>query len=137
MIQAGHIILPVWDHIVGKWVITERKGRLFDVDGKTIELFTLPVLANTIRKRDATLRHWEREGKFPAPMYRLPSRTPYGFRRYYSKVQIANIRAVYKKTAMRITRGNHHELWARFFEDTWKVFFLLEMTDAAKKGDVR
>jgi hypothetical protein len=77
------------------WEPAIEKGVVYEVDGEQIELFKLRVLAETIHYAAGHIKRWEREQKFPKPTFKVTHGRK--FTRYYSKVQIANIRALYSK----------------------------------------
>lgn len=129
MPDVGEIVLPLYDAERKRWVMSHRRGRVFDVEGRTIELFPLKVLARAIARTPQAVKLWEHDKRFPEPMFKVPAgnKVP---TRYYSKVQIANIRALYKKYDTR-KRGIDG-----FLREVWKVFYKLELTEDAKGGDV-
>lgn len=73
-------------------VVVARKGKMFDIGGQPVELFTLEVLAEAIDRTSYTVLEWERAGKFPRPVYRLNGVSEHTARkRLYSSVQIMNL----------------------------------------------
>lgn len=128
MPDVGEVILPQFDKRAKQWRVARRRGRVFDVEGRLIELFPLRVLASTIKKTTHTVRVWERKGMFPRPMYILSFENGQASR-WYSKVQIANIRVAYR-------RHNNQKKRREFLEEVWKVFYKTELLPEAVKGDV-
>ncbi len=126
MPDQGEIVLPLF--IDDQWRMCHRRGRAFDVDGRIIELFPVRVLAEAIGRTPQSIKIWEKEKKFPAPMFKVPAENG-NPNRWYSKTQIANIRACYKKVP------SQREL-NRFLKLAWEVFYKLELTEDAMKGDV-
>jgi hypothetical protein len=91
----GEIEIRRYNERLLRWEPAVEKGVVYDVDGELVELFTLRVLAQTIHYAPGHVKRWERDQKFPRPTYKITHGRR--FARYYSKVQIANIRALYSK----------------------------------------
>ena len=125
----GEIRLPVFDSKSSRWVVAYRRGRVFEIEGKTLELFPIQVLAETIGHSVQSIKRWERLKQFPAPMFKIPV-IPKRSTRFYSKTQIANIRAVFDKYPKRTQVRE-------FCKNVWTVFYLLEMTPEALRGEVQ
>jgi len=126
-IKVGEIHLPVYKD--KRWVMAYRRGRVFEIDGRTLELFPVQVLAETIARTSQSIIKWEKSGLFPAPMFKIPV-VPKRSNRWYSKIQIANIRAVYQQYPKR------HEVRS-FLKAVWPIFYQLEKTPEAERGKVR
>ena len=129
MAHVGEIILPQFDPKSKQWTVQRYLGRVFEVEGVTIELYPIRVLARTIRRVSFTVRIWERDGLFPKPMFILPYQHGQT-KRWYSKVQIANVRAVWRDY-------NNRKMARQFLEEVWRVFYLTALTEQAREGDVR
>lgn len=127
-LRLGEIRLPIFQAKEKRWTVGYRRGRVFDVDGRSLELFPVHVLAETIGHSAQSIKRWERSKMFPAPMFKVPIVAKRATR-WYSKVQIANIRAVYSQYPK---KGQVEE----FCRQVWPVFYKLEMTEEAKKGEV-
>lgn len=69
------------------FVKVEKRGVKFDVDGTTVELFPLKVIAEALDRKSVTLTELEKAGKFPKPIFRVEGK---GNRRYYSAIQVVN-----------------------------------------------
>lgn len=115
MPDLGTIIVPQFDK--DRWMIQRKRGRVFECDGRRVELFPLSVLARAIGKTEQSIKLWEKAGKFPRPMFTVPIQKK--ITRWYSKEQIANIRALYKQYPK---KSDH----AKFLKAVWKVFYNLE-----------
>lgn len=79
--------------------MVNRRGKMFDVGGVQIELFTVEVLAEAIDRKSDTIITWEKAGVFPKPVFQLSVRNTVGKRRLYSAVQVMNL---------------HHLLWGKY-----------------------
>jgi hypothetical protein len=77
-----------------------RRGRFWLVAGRSVELFPVAVMAEAVERRAAVVRLWEREGRFPKPMYRVPG--GHAAHRRYSAEQVANANALYR--ALKVPR---------------------------------
>lgn len=66
----------------------EFHGKLYSVDGETVELFPVSVMALALDRSPLTLKEYEKEGRFPRPLYEVAGRAN---RRWYSATQISNI----------------------------------------------
>lgn len=70
------------------------KPKIFLVNGKPTELFTLGVVARALNRQPVTMRKWESEGIIPRSPFVLPSHDPRGQRRLYTRSQIEALRTV-------------------------------------------
>ena len=48
------------------------KSKVYVINGKDVQLFTIGQLALALNKRTATVRNWEYKGWIPKPSYRTP-----------------------------------------------------------------
>lgn len=102
--------------------VVNRKGKMFDVGGVTLEMFYVDVLAEAIDRTRQTVLAWEKAGSFPRPMFSM-STVPGqpGPRRLYSMVQITNLhRLMWLKYQ---ARNNHTFDSASWFRDVKLVFY--------------
>lgn len=67
-------------------------GKVYVVDGKELELFTIGELCDRLDRERQTIRKWERDGIIPPAQYRSKSG-----RRLYTKQQIDAIVSVVEK----------------------------------------
>lgn len=64
-----------------------RVGKVYDINGRQVELFTIKVLAEAIDRTPQIVIRWERSGSFPAPIFVIKGKK----QRLYSKEQIINL----------------------------------------------
>lgn len=133
--QLGHIVLPCFDVKQRMWRLEQRRGRVFRVNGRMLEMFPIGVLAATLGHTARAVALWEQNGRFPKPMWHMPNpNNANSLRRWYSKTQIANLRALYKSIYLNSTS---QYVRRDFFEEVWRIFFQPDLTPLAQKGDVQ
>lgn len=102
--------------------VVTRKGRTFAVGDRRVELFTLGVLAEAIDRKTNTIVNWERAGKFPKPLYSVPSSK---YKRWYSAEQVMNLHHL-----MHYRYGNAKTCQfdpQQFFTDVSRVYYESEI----------
>lgn len=102
--------------------VVNRKGKMFDVGGVSLEMFYVDVLAEAIDRTRQTVLNWEKEGRFPKPMFTISTaKGQPGPRRLYSSVQIQNLHhLMWGKYQCRNNHTFESEAW---FADVKKVFY--------------
>jgi hypothetical protein len=90
------ISFKVWDKNRKNYITAYKYGRLFDLDGVDIKLFPIRVMAEAVNRTNVTLLAWEKEGRFPTPMYKVPNTI---IKRWYSENQILKANEIALKYA--------------------------------------
>lgn len=62
--------------------------RIYTVNGKNEEFFTVGQLAQALNRQSGTVRKWERDGVIPKAIFVAPSDDPRGKRRLYTRQQV-------------------------------------------------
>lgn len=67
--------------------------RIYDVNGQTVEFFTIGQLAAALNRKPVTLRKWEAQGILPAATFQAPNpgKDPRARRRLYTRAQAEGI----------------------------------------------
>lgn len=102
-------------------------GRVFNLEGVSVKLFPVRVLARAIDRTVITIATWEREGRFPKPMWSV---TGSNTKRWYSEAQLEALNSVaneYHKQG-RSRRLRLGEMLERFR----KVFYTADMDKMRK-----
>jgi hypothetical protein len=117
------------------WRTVSRKGKLYSIGDEVVELFTFRVICEAIDRLSPTVKLWEKEGKFPKPLYdaglngkpRSGSDVP---NRYYSSTQVVNLNNLFvlkylglKKLNMNGPHGQSPDRLQRFIDDILIVFY--------------
>lgn len=71
----------------------KRVGRLYVVEGRSVELFPVKVMAEALERGRICLVMWERNELFPKPMYNIAGHRHV---RWYSAEQIVNASVLYR-----------------------------------------
>lgn len=122
---------PVW-----RWVLRKPKG-VYEADGYEFELYPISILAEAIDRSKQTIIKWEEAGRFPKPLFDIPS-THYvrGGEtmkpRFYTNHQVMNLHNLW------FCKYQGHksmkEEWLKlFFADVHKIFFKREYIDRETK----
>ena len=74
---------PVVEDVLGP-------GKIYTLNGRDVEFYTIGQLAAALGRKSGTLRKWESQGVIPKP-YWLPAKDPRGVRRLYSRAQAEGI----------------------------------------------
>lgn len=90
--RAEEIELDVNNPDVGR-VRLLRTGRVFVVSGIEIALFPIAVMAEAVERDTKTLRRWEKEGRWPKPLWKVPDKRCL---RWYSRNQIVKAHELYR-----------------------------------------
>ena len=80
-------------------------GKVYVVDGREVEFYTIGQLAAALGRKPGTLRKWEAEGHLPPSGYLKPSNDPRGIRRLYTKQQVLGIVQIAKDTGVMYSHG--------------------------------
>jgi hypothetical protein len=98
------------------------KGRSFDVNGITIELFPSGVLCEMLHRTRACLYVWEKEYGFPPALWRVEDEGRKN--RWYSRRQLIGIRTVYEQFG-RLGKKNYGDL-PKFIAAVRSFFYTID-----------
>jgi hypothetical protein len=73
------------------------KPRVYTVAGKDVEFFTVGQLAMALNRQPVTIRKWEEHGVIPSAVFRIPSKSPNGKHRLYTRAQVEGIIRIAKE----------------------------------------
>lgn len=122
--QPGTIQFSKWDPDLARYVQVVRKGRVFTVDGKTIELFRVGVFAEALDRTSQSIERWHKEGSLPTPMFKVPGQREGA--RWYSKWQILNIAHLYVTS---YDRKNKYFDKKKFLSEVRELWYKMEFTE--------
>jgi hypothetical protein len=112
------------NHVAGEFPTraVTRKGKMFDVKGVQLELFSTTVMAEAIDRTRQTLIDWERRGLFPKPIFQISTAPGQpGKKRLYASVQVLNLhRLMWNKYQC---RSNHTFKSEEWFADVRLIFY--------------
>lgn len=104
--------------------------RIYSVQGKEVEFFTLGVLAAALNRKPVTIRKWEADGVLPKPRAMTPTSDPRGKRRLYTKGQILGLVQIAKEEGILLpsAMGKWRDVTkTRFRERAIELFRSLEI----------
>lgn len=107
------------------WVNVERRGKVFVVGDREVELFPIRVLAEALDRTSDVIMRWERSGQFPKPIFEVPSEKLCG--RWYSKEQITNMHRIFRFTYGGTKRWKSTEKHQRQMADFGKVYYCTQV----------
>lgn len=110
-----------------KWVLrkVKRSGKVFVVQGRETEFFTLKTMAEALDRTTMTILMWEKKGLFPKPMFEVPLGRP--GTRWYSKEQILNVHHLMLTKYNGWKHIKDPELFKQFLADVKSVFYKREV----------
>jgi len=102
------------------------KARVFDINGRVVELYKVGALSAALERTTGTLEMWEKAGILPTPLYRMRGSVQGALRckRWYSKEQIINLRKVWR--VLPYGQGQMH-LRDAFIKAVKHVFYLKDV----------
>lgn len=118
--KPGEIRLKKWDKDLGRYVEVTRKGKVYDLDGRNVELFPVRVLAEALDRTSQSIQRWHREKTLPPPMFKTPGEN---VNRVYSKWQIINVAHLY---VTRYDRKNRYFDKEKFLSEVRAVWYKTE-----------
>lgn len=114
--------LRVWDREKKALYKHTYYGRNFVLEGVAVKLFPVRVLARAIDRTSTTIALWEREGRFPKPMWSVAGSNT---KRWYSSAQLQALNSIANEyhTQGRSRRLRVDEMLERFR----KAFYTADM----------
>lgn len=101
------------------------RGNVFQIGEQKLPMFRLFVLGKALRCHSETIRRWEDEGLFPAPLY--VSKLRGQACRLYSSIQILNIAHIMEACRCNFqAKGPKHQLNKQKFFKAVKLVFAKE-----------
>lgn len=81
------------------FVLQETVGlpKIYTVNGKDVEFYTVGQLAQALGRKAVTIRKWENDGVIPVATFNAPSDDPRGRRRLYTKEQVVGMVQIAKE----------------------------------------
>lgn len=114
-----------------------KKGRVYKIDGRDVELFTAKALAMAVERKVGTIHLWEREGLLPPPLFEVATHPTW---RHYSAEQVRNANALYRAMEGHRNGGTRPESKFRigeFLRRYREVFYRVDVVVDEVTGDVR
>lgn len=111
IIKNGQVLSP--------FVPVQRSGRLYDINGDTIELFSIRILALATHHSIETVKKWHRVGFLPQPLFRV-----WGSRwRWYFGAQLVNVNRLTRKHLHGRARFASSAEYGPFFADVRRIWY--------------
>ncbi len=125
-----------FDFVDHEGVKRKGKGRTFHIDGRDVDLFPSGVLCAVLHRSRKALYVWEEKFGFPPALFHLADDERK--KRWYSRQQIAAIRALYEHEAFGRLQGKNYNKLGQFVASVrdvfWAVHLLERKPDAAIVG---
>lgn len=115
------ITFKTYDKDLRRWREVTRKGHVFTIGAQDVVLFPIGVLSEALQLHAQTLRKWQRQERFPAPLFVVSDRS----RRLYSREQILalhKLRMEMCSTPFQLSRSRWFAL-DEFLKRAGKLFY--------------
>lgn len=132
MNEEAIVVVECWDDENKAYRPITLHGTVWNINGFIVEIFRIGTMAKAVGRSVSMLRKWERNGKFPKPLFqsekeriKFQSDNESAYDRYYSKYQILQANRLAKKHQIlikkRVKQEFFDELKASFYKEREKI----------------